>query len=211
MPSNKKAKLLIIEPKTKKGLDTQEAILQATTHILLAEGVYALNTNYIAEKAGISIGSLYQYYKNKESILDHMIEKNVERRSEKIKAALDFQSTLLPMDEMVAKVVDAIFDTQKPEDFELEKKLLTYMALEKKGNPEFYLKKSDMLVKPLVKALLLIKNPKLMSRNIDAITFILNQAVRGVLIGLSVLPESAPEVPVVKKELIRMISGYLKN
>ncbi len=211
MPPNKKSKSLIKEPKTKKGQETQEAILQATTHILLVEGVYALNTNYIAEKAGISIGSLYQYYKNKETILDHIIEKNVERRSEKIKAALDVRSTLLPMEEMVSKVVDAIFDTQKPEDFELEKKLMTYMALEKKGNPEFYLKKSDMLVKPMVKALLLIKNPKLISRNVDAITFILNQAVRGVLIGLSVLPESAPEVPVVKKELIRMICGYLKN
>ncbi len=48
---------------------TTEAILQASAHVLQAGGLAAFNTNQVAEKAGVSIGSLYQYYPNKEALL----------------------------------------------------------------------------------------------------------------------------------------------
>lgn len=48
---------------------TVEAILEATTHILTEEGYDKANTNRIAERAGISIDSLYQYFPNKESLM----------------------------------------------------------------------------------------------------------------------------------------------
>jgi AcrR family transcriptional regulator len=46
-----------------------EAILAATTRILTEEGYEKANTNRIAERAGVSIGSLYQYFPNKESLI----------------------------------------------------------------------------------------------------------------------------------------------
>jgi AcrR family transcriptional regulator len=46
-----------------------DAILQATTYILKRQGLGGLTTNKIAEKAGVNIASLYQYFPNKESIL----------------------------------------------------------------------------------------------------------------------------------------------
>ena len=46
-----------------------EAILEATTRILTEEGYDKANTNRIAERAGVSIGSLYQYFPNKESLM----------------------------------------------------------------------------------------------------------------------------------------------
>jgi AcrR family transcriptional regulator len=48
---------------------TIETIIEATARILEREGRSALNTNYIAERAGISVGTLYQYFRNKEEIL----------------------------------------------------------------------------------------------------------------------------------------------
>ena len=45
------------------------AILEATTRILTEEGYEKANTNRIAERAGVSIGSLYQYFPNKESLI----------------------------------------------------------------------------------------------------------------------------------------------
>jgi AcrR family transcriptional regulator len=48
---------------------TVDAILQATTYILKRQGHEGLTTNKIAEKAGVNIASLYQYFPNKESIL----------------------------------------------------------------------------------------------------------------------------------------------
>ncbi|MFN9541802.1 MAG: helix-turn-helix domain-containing protein, partial [Alphaproteobacteria bacterium] len=41
--------------------ETYAAILEATARILEAEGLEAANTNAIAERAGVSVGSLYQF------------------------------------------------------------------------------------------------------------------------------------------------------
>ena len=48
---------------------TVEAIFEATARILQDQGSAALNTNAIARLAGISIGTLYQYFADKKSIL----------------------------------------------------------------------------------------------------------------------------------------------
>jgi AcrR family transcriptional regulator len=46
---------------------TVDAILTATAHILTQEGYDRTTTNRIAELAGVSIGSLYQYFPSKEA------------------------------------------------------------------------------------------------------------------------------------------------
>lgn len=46
-----------------------DAILDAAARILAQHGREALNTNLVAEKAGVSIGSLYQYFPNREAII----------------------------------------------------------------------------------------------------------------------------------------------
>jgi AcrR family transcriptional regulator len=56
-------------PVQERARSTIETILEATTRILEREGRAALNTNYIARRAGISVGTLYQYFRNKDEIL----------------------------------------------------------------------------------------------------------------------------------------------
>lgn len=209
MSSKKKSKPSKRQPKTAKGQNTQEIILEAATQIILQEGMTSLNTNYIAEKAGVSIGSLYQYFPNKESILDQLVAENISRRSDRIRETLDLKSTFEPMEKIVNKVVNAIFDTDTPEDFELELKLLSHMAMQKINGAEFYLRRSDNLLGPMIKALLVIKNPKLITRDIDNIAFVLNQSVRGCLMGMSIYNEKPERVRKIKQEIVRMICGYL--
>jgi len=54
-------------------------ILEATAQILLKEGRAALNTNRIAERAGISVGTLYQYFRDKHAILIQIAHREIER------------------------------------------------------------------------------------------------------------------------------------
>ena len=48
---------------------TREAIVQAATQVLERDGPAGFNTNRIAERAGVSVGSVYQYFSNKHAIL----------------------------------------------------------------------------------------------------------------------------------------------
>jgi AcrR family transcriptional regulator len=52
---------------------TIEAIFQATAQIVDKEGAEALTTNKVARQAGVSIGTLYQYFPTKEAIIVAMI------------------------------------------------------------------------------------------------------------------------------------------
>lgn len=63
------------KPRQARAAATVEAILQATAHILEREGLGALNTNHIAERAGVSVGSLYQYFPTKQAILTEIIRR----------------------------------------------------------------------------------------------------------------------------------------
>lgn len=67
---------------------TVEAIYEATARILQAQGRGGLNTNAIAEKAGISIGTLYGYFPNKDSILLDMARREVDALRDHVAAAL---------------------------------------------------------------------------------------------------------------------------
>ncbi len=60
-------------PRQARAQATCAAILQAAAHILTGEGRGALTTNRIADRAGVSIGSLYQYFPSKEAILAELV------------------------------------------------------------------------------------------------------------------------------------------
>ena len=68
---------------------TIETILEATAQILAEEGSERLTTNYLARKAGFSVGTIYQYFPNREAIVLALIERQrgeVERRVQAVLA-----------------------------------------------------------------------------------------------------------------------------
>jgi AcrR family transcriptional regulator len=56
-------------PSQRRAEATVEAILSAAAHILAGEGWEAVNTNRVAAEAGVSVGSLYQYFPGRDAIL----------------------------------------------------------------------------------------------------------------------------------------------
>lgn len=60
-------------PRQRRSSDTVGAIVEAAARILETDGLDAYSTNAIAERAGVSIGSLYQYFGSKEAITGALI------------------------------------------------------------------------------------------------------------------------------------------
>lgn len=59
-------------PAQSRSRHTVDAILEATLHLVEHEGEDQLTTNRIAERAGVSIGTLYQYFPTREAIVDEI-------------------------------------------------------------------------------------------------------------------------------------------
>lgn len=64
------------------------AILEATTQLLEHSEIDRISTNHIAERAGVSIGTLYQYFPNKTAIFVAIAEQDIDRRFKLVAEAL---------------------------------------------------------------------------------------------------------------------------
>ena len=75
-------------PRQGRAKATVEAILEAAFQILETDGPAALTTNHIAERAGVSIGTLYQYFSDREDILAELGQRQATRIRERIASIL---------------------------------------------------------------------------------------------------------------------------
>lgn len=65
-------------PRQARSRQTVDAVLDATARVLVKAGYAALTTNRVAEVAGVSVGSLYQYFPSKEALVDALLERHLE-------------------------------------------------------------------------------------------------------------------------------------
>ena len=75
-------------PRQARAQATVEAIVKATARVLVDEGYDRASTNRIAHAAGVSIGSLYQYFPSKEALVAALVESHVERMRDALTATL---------------------------------------------------------------------------------------------------------------------------
>ena len=66
------------KPVQKRSQETVAAILEAAAQVFSRNGYAATTTDHIAHRAGVSIGSLYQYFPNKDAILLGLVERHIE-------------------------------------------------------------------------------------------------------------------------------------
>lgn len=83
---------------------TVEAILEAAAHLLEHDGYGRLTTNHIADKAGVSIGSLYQYFPNKDAICHALAERHFQLLRDEYLRVLE-HSVALPVETQVRRLV----------------------------------------------------------------------------------------------------------
>jgi len=74
------------QPRQSRSISLVRAVREACLRILDTEGAAALNTNRIAEVAGVGVASVYQYFPNKDAILASVYEELLARERDAITA-----------------------------------------------------------------------------------------------------------------------------
>jgi AcrR family transcriptional regulator len=90
---------------------TVEAIAEATIQVLLSHGTDHLTTTKVAERAGVSVGTLYQYFPNKQSLLFAVLENHLDKVSAAVEAACA-RARDLPLTAMMQTVAEAFVDAK---------------------------------------------------------------------------------------------------
>lgn len=76
-------------PQQERSRQTYQLILRGAMEVLRRLGVQKFSTNKVAEQSGVSIGSLYQYFPSKESIMAALLDQCFERELENVKRLLE--------------------------------------------------------------------------------------------------------------------------
>lgn len=101
------------EPRQGRSRQTVHAVLGAVPRVIRRDGVDAVTTNRIAEAAGVSIGSLYQYFPNKKAIFCALHASHVEDVHQVIKRTMAKRSRSL--DEFTRTLVEGLVDLHAAE------------------------------------------------------------------------------------------------
>lgn len=179
-----------------------DAIVVASFELLASRGLAGLTTNHIAERAGVSVGSVYRYFPDKQSIV---AELNVRLRREAIGRFLnavaefpeDFPGNL-------ERALYAFFDLTE-ERSAVRRIMMRSVPLEwvEAGAAEAF----ESIVEPTVRAVLQV-NPNLDAATLSTRMLVAIHAVQGVSFAVEVW---APEVltpKVAARELARMLVPY---
>src|SRR5271163_984740 len=111
MTSRRRASIsLRKQPKQARSSELVAAILEAAVQVLASEGAQRFTTARVAEKAGASVGSLYQYFPNKAAILFRLQIDEWRRTTEMLGNILEDAQT--PPRERLRRVVHAFIRSE---------------------------------------------------------------------------------------------------
>ncbi len=208
MPGTPKALRPRKTPRQKRSAATRDRILDAAARVFVEHGYAAGTTNRIAEEAGLSIGSLYQYFPNKDAILLQLARRHVDQGRRAVAEAL---RAGLPgtWDERAALLADTALRIHDG-DARLHRVLF-----EESPRPPALLEEIRRLQDALVEALaeLLRADPPVRGAGPDAagarLTAWFLVAATESLTHRYLADRPTPDVSAFRRELIALLTAYL--
>ena len=203
--SNKKAaKRSVRAPRQKRSRAMVEVIVEATWKVLAEEGYAMASTNRIAERAGISIGSLYQYFPNKDAVVA-AVQRRHHAELGAIMAAAFAEAAGQPLEAAIRRLVRASLEAHLV-DPDLHRTLSEMVP--DSINPET----RAVLLKGIqaqIRAWLEGYREKLVVTDLDTAAFILLHLVEAVTHAAIIDRDQTPEPDRVEDELTATILRYL--
>jgi AcrR family transcriptional regulator len=192
------------DPKQDRSRTLVSSAIQATTRVLGRFGYEGASTNRIADLAGISIGSLYQYFPNKDALLgavvDHFLDKHIGQIEEDLKT---YSATSLEtaIERIVDHMVSMYLDNKK------------VMAVLFEHVPRVQRVKNILRARHRIAGLIAesLRSRPRSSRLADpeAAAYLVVSAVMGALLAAIIDDEFPLGQDELKRELVAMVRGYI--
>lgn len=193
-------------PVQERARKTIETILEATAQILVEEGGERLTTNHLARKAGFSIGTIYQYFPNKEAIVLALIEQQREEGGRRIQLMLDdlHDSTVEEKIRMIVRVVHGAFAVHRMPDRRLALALLQLAVAHGLPTPP------NVAAKAIAKVWMEARGAGERQLN-DSDMFVLTSSVIEVLRQATLQRSPLLGTPEFEDAILRMVVGFLRE
>lgn len=185
---------------------TVDALLAATARVLVKEGYDHASTNKIAEAAGVSIGSLYQYFPSKEALVSAVGERHVDGMLEVLRSNAA-KVALMPLEDAARGLVGAMIEAHRV-DPKLHKVLVEQIP--RIGNME-HVDRVDNESVALVRGYLENRREELGVENLDMAALVAVGSVEA-LTHIAVLrrPELLSD-PTFVEEVANLVVRYLRG
>jgi AcrR family transcriptional regulator len=161
------------QAKQERSRETVEALLEAAARVLQERGYARASTNRIAEVAGASVGTLYEYFANKEAVYEALIQQEIEALVGAVQVAdVDLDA---PLHELLRQIVKlAMASVSHGPDF--------LRALEQVPGAVFqrHLANARQSVIAFIRQLLEARREELRVADLDLAAFIVVSAAEGI-------------------------------
>jgi AcrR family transcriptional regulator len=191
-------------PRQARANATVEAVLVASARAFEEKGFHAASVNEIAERAGVSVGSLYQYYPSKEALLVALIERHTEQSLAELEATL-CRTQSASLESAVREVVAAMIDAHRA-----PLNQLLARGLDEIGRLEGLQREVDRRAGNAVKAFLEARRAEIAVSDIELSAFVLVRTVDLLTHAVVTDRPEALESGALGEELTLLVLGYLR-
>ena len=196
----KKTKIIVKAPTQERSRQTVSTILDACSRLLVSEGFYSITTDKIAKEAGVSIGSLYQFFGNKESVVQAVV-KNLMEEDKRIMSERMRVISPQPPEQRVKAMIELAFEIYR-RHYELRAKLTTIQYYVADAS---YISESIGFFQEVIKYNL----PQIPGKDMEKVAYIIVNAFMGLANTMAIDNPNYINDPAVLSEMTQLFFKYL--
>lgn len=181
-----------------------EAILEATARVLTERGYAGTNTNLVAERAGVSVGSVYQYFPNKDSLITALHERHAVQMHAAMQAVLESSQPRSLCDNLAAIVHAWIAAHQlSPELHRVLEKEFPFFDAPREQSP------ASQSIFLRVRQLLETHRDEVVPPDLELATWVVLQTTEALIHAAVITPSPQHSTEAIEQAIVGMLAGYL--
>lgn len=194
-------------PRQARAKETVDAVFEAMLQVLAKQDADDPSVQAIADRAGVSVGSVYQYFPSKTSLVNALIGYHLRKQMAGLEESVaKAQATALDAEAAARFLVDAVVDDKRTHS-KLERGLIRYFL---RAGDFRALTQSDDQMLAIVLRFLEGLGSQVRATDLPMAAFIVSNALRSaVLLSIVQAPERLDD-PRFKAELVHLVVGYLR-